>query len=123
MTNSLKISIQLVAVLFIMALLASCEVSAEDHEDKRLRVAKHSATCYILGREMKLPHYELKIFMDRIGKYNGHPLVTYAVGYTDGMLDAYGTSNTPHFGSFAAARLNAATSLYKLFGCSSAQET
>jgi hypothetical protein len=119
-----RIGIQMAGALLVLAALASCdEAQGSYYEDRLLNNAKTAANCFVLGKAHGLSPEELKVHLDRVGQYNTHPLIIYTRGYYTDTLDTYGTANAPRFGSFKAARIDAARALYNLLSCSTAQAT
>ena len=120
MTNNLKISVQLVTVLFALVLLVSCEKAHASDEETSLTRALNAATCFIYGKALKLPMEELKVYIKRVGKYNEHPSVVYTMGYHSAVVDVFASANAQKIGSYALARIDAAKYHYKVYGCTTA---
>ena len=78
---------------------------------------KKSVACFSFARAHGLRHETLTVYLKRIGKAQGTAGAVYHLGYTEGMLDAYGYANASKFSGSVEARIDAAKTLYKLIGC------
>ena len=110
-----RVSVVLVAVAAAMAISFSWAVQAQDMPTSA--AAKSAVTCLVLARAQDLPASVSKLFLQRIGKAKYELGTAYWMGYATGMLDAYGFANSKKFESMELARLDAATHLYKMLGC------
>ncbi len=99
-----------------VALTAAAVVSA-DELDKTEVYAKHEAACFIFGKAAGLDDMQVHANRVRDSEVDGQ-LISYMLGYHTGALDVYGAVNTRHFGSYEAARKDAAVTMYKQFSCS-----
>ena len=122
-TTTFKIAMSVfIALAVALSVSASFAVRAEPLGDEAVASAFKSAKCFIFGRAMGLDHKELKVYVDRVGKLASNPNVIYSMGYQEGALDVYGSLNAKSFGSFNAAKMQAATHFYNALGCTTGLE-
>ena len=108
----------LLAVAAFIGVALSGVVQAQPVDLQITPEVKKSVACFSFARAQRLPTSTLDVFIKRIGKHSGDAGAVYWLGYSEGSLDAYGFSNSSKFGnSMELARIDAATNLYKLLGC------
>lgn len=78
---------------------------------------KKSITCLVFAKTLDLPKSTLNVYYKRIGEARYEPGAIYQIGYTTGMLDAYGYANSGKFGNYTLSRMDAAKNLYDMVGC------
>ncbi len=78
---------------------------------------KKAVACFSFARAQDLSEDVLNVYLKRIGKASDTAGAVYHLGYTEGMLDAYGYANASKFKDAGFARLDAAKHLYTLVGC------
>jgi len=86
-----------------------------------IRSARAAAACAILAKFAGEDQITVGIFAKRVGKFKNHLNVSYTVGYTMGLLDAWGAANAARLGGYTKSRLHAAKHLYKLQGCNTGE--
>ena len=108
----------------MLSLALSVSFSAATHalpvEEPDLSITdevKKSVTCFVFARELKLGQDTQNIYLSRVGKASTTFGAVYQLGLDTGMLAAYGFANASKLGGIAAARFDAASKLYKLYGC------
>ncbi len=106
----------LVVVATFIGVAASGVVVA-DELDKTEVYAKHEAACFIFGKAAGIDDMQVHANRVRDSEVDAR-MISYVLGYHTGALDVYGSINTRHFGSYVAARKDAATAMYKQFSCS-----
>ena len=120
MTNTKSQKFFIVGVLFLALAIGASFSGAAQASTSDMQIsatAKQSVQCFALARAQRLNVDILELYIKRIGKASGTAGAVFWLGYTEGTLDAYGYAHASKFPSAQAARLDAATQLYKLMGC------
>ena len=120
MTTDKSVRKYIITTLLVVAGIMGLSVhSAANAVDLQItQEVKKSVACFSFARAQRLPTSTLDVFIKRIGKHNGDAGAVYWLGYSEGSIDAYGFSNSSKFGnSMELARIDAATNLYKMLGC------
>lgn len=119
MTKQMTVWARIGAVLLLIGALAGFNAAQATALDLNITAeVKKSVSCFSFARAQRLPSSTLDTFIKRIGKHSGDAGAVYWLGYSEGALDAYGFSNSSKFGgSMELARIDAATNLYKMLGC------
>ena len=106
------------ALSVAIALSFSSAANAQTVDLSITAEVKKSVACFSFARAHGLRQETLAVYLKRVGKAQESAGAVYHLGYTEGMLDAYGYANASKFSnSNIEARIDAARSLYKLIGC------
>ncbi len=105
------------ALSLVLTLSFSSAASAKTLDLSVTAEVKKSVACFSFARAHGKSEEVLDTYLRRIGKASESAGAVYHLGYTEGMLDAYGYANASKFTGKEEARLDAAKNLYKLIGC------
>lgn len=120
MTNTRQQKWSIVAIILVALAASVGGISAAQASTSDMQITaavRQSVQCFSFARAHGLGKDVLGVYLKRVGKASGTAGAVYHLGYSEGMLDAYGYANASKFPSAGHARLDAAKQLYKLVGC------
>lgn len=111
------VGVALLVIASFMAVSVSSTANAQTTDLHITSEVRNAVACFAFARAQNLGHDVLDVYLKRIGKASGSAGAVYYLGYSEGMVDAYGFANASKLGGVKPAKLHAAINMYKLMGC------